>query len=140
MSSQGYSRLSGDELRQRSKPERGTVREAGGTVTAKKRKRKKQKASSKTSISMTPEEMEDEGYGFDYVMVFKVWKEKHKLTEYQEKNNLRDVVRRLNKGGLQTFLFFSTSKDEVFCKIRCPLERLKREADRIDYKLKLDPE
>jgi hypothetical protein len=106
----------------------------------KKRRRKKKKGGSKTSISMTQEEMDDEGYGYDFVMVFKVWTEDDKLTAYQKKNNLRDIVRRLNRGGLQTFLYFSVTKDEVYCKIRAPLERLKQEGDRIDYNVRLNEE
>ena len=119
-----------------------TREEDGGRAPPPKRKkqRRKKKKGSKTSISMTQEEMDDEGYGYDFVMVFRVWTEDDKLTEYQKKNNLRDIVRRLNRGGLQTFLYFSASKDEVFCKIRCPLERLKQEADRIDYNVRLNDE
>ncbi|CAM9168269.1 unnamed protein product [Sphacelaria rigidula] len=35
-------------------------------------------------------------------------------------------------------MFYSARRDEVYCKIRCPLERLEREADRVDHKLLFD--
>ena len=88
--------------------------------------------------AITAEEMEDEGYGFDYVMVFKVWGDADVLTKYQQINNIRSIVQRLNAGGLQTFLHFSSTKDEVYCNIRCPLERLQAEAERTGYRLLLD--
>jgi len=100
--------------------------------------RRKKRGKSTTDTSLTMEEMEDEGYLYDYVMVFKVIEQEDKLSEYQKKHNVRNIVTRLNRGGLQTYLYYSKDKDEVYCKIRCPLDRLKREADRLDYKLKLD--
>jgi len=88
--------------------------------------------------TITAEEMEDEGYGFDYVMVFKVWGDADTLTPYQQTNNIRGIVQRLNAGGLQTFLHFSSTKDEVYCNIRCPLDRLQAEAERTGHRLLLD--
>ena len=81
------------------------------------------------------QEMADEGYEFDYVMVFKVWGDDEVLQPYQQTHSIRDVVHRLHKGGLQTFLHFSSSKDEVFCNIRCPLSRMHAEAERVHRKL-----
>ncbi|CAN0047779.1 unnamed protein product, partial [Laminaria digitata] len=40
--------------------------------------------------------------------------------------------------GIETRMFYSVQRDEVYCKIRCPLERLGREADRVGYKTLLD--
>ena len=85
------------------------------------------------------QEMADEGYEFDYVMVFKVWGDDEVLQPYQQTHSIRDVVHRLHKGGLQTFLHFSSSKDEVFCNIRCPLSRMHAEAERVGFRLPTDP-
>ena len=52
---------------------------------------------------------------------------------------MRKVVERITQAGLETKMFFSLQRDEVFVKIRCPLERLKKHADDMDYKLLLDP-
>lgn len=32
------------------------------------------------------------------------------------------------RAGIETRMFYSVQRDEVYCKIRCPLERLQREA------------
>ena len=42
--------------------------------------------------------------------------------------------------GLETKMFYSVKRDEVYCKVRASLDRLCKEADRIDYKLELDHE
>ncbi|EQC34252.1 hypothetical protein SDRG_08454 [Saprolegnia diclina VS20] len=78
------------------------------------------------------------GYNYDYVFVFKVHDETHKLTEAQTTYSMRLILQRLAGAGLETRMFYSTTRDLVFCKIRASYERLCKEADRID--LKLDPE
>ncbi|KDO33291.1 hypothetical protein SPRG_02100 [Saprolegnia parasitica CBS 223.65] len=79
------------------------------------------------------------GYNYDYVFVFKVHDETHKLTEIQTTYSMRLILQRLAGAGLETRMFYSTTRDLVFCKIRASYERLCKEADRIDLKLEFDP-
>jgi anoctamin-10/anoctamin-7 len=81
----------------------------------------------------------ENGYAWDFVMVFKIYDELEVLSEYQIKYSMERVIKALARGGLETKLFYSVQHDEVFCKIRCPLARLKQQADCVDYKLQLDP-
>jgi anoctamin-10/anoctamin-7 len=80
------------------------------------------------------------GYSWDYVMVFKVYKSTEKLTLKQSDSTLsiKGIVERLSQSGLETKLFFSVQNDEVYCKIRSSLKRLLQEADRIGYIMRLD--
>ncbi|CAM9350095.1 unnamed protein product [Choristocarpus tenellus] len=78
------------------------------------------------------------GYSWDYVMVFEVRTEDKELTSYQRMFSLKEILTRLAAGGLETCMYYSVQRDEVYCKIRCPLDRLGREADRIGYMLLLD--
>lgn len=71
--------------------------------------------------------------------MFKVRKTGDPLTPKQNDNSIKKIVGKLNRAGLETRLFYSIQHDEVYCKIRAPLTRLMIEADRIDYKLLLDP-
>lgn len=79
------------------------------------------------------------GYSWDYVMVFNIAKVGDKMTEAQEQMSLRVIIERLANAGLQTKMFYSTQHDEVYLKIRCPIKRLMIEADRVNYKLLLEP-
>lgn len=81
---------------------------------------------------------EDNGYSWDYVMVFRVYDEDDHVTDKQIKYNMRHILHQLGAGGLETRLFYSMSRKEVFCKIRCPLTRMQKHADLVDYKLILD--
>ncbi|RHY94480.1 hypothetical protein DYB37_006836 [Aphanomyces astaci] len=78
------------------------------------------------------------GYNYDYVFVFKVHDETEELTQIQKDLSMRTVLQRLANAGLETKMYYSTSRDLVFCKIRASLERLCKEADRIDLKLEFD--
>lgn len=82
----------------------------------------------------------ENGYSWDYCMVFQVYDVEDKLTEKQEAHSLKHILRELSEGGLQTRLFYSVDAHEVYCKIRAPIFRLMREADRIDYRLPFDSE
>jgi hypothetical protein len=62
-----------------------------------------------------------------------------KLSDLQNAKSLKVIITRLADAGLQTKLFYSVQRDEVYCKIRCPLKRLEREADRVNFKLLLEP-
>lgn len=79
------------------------------------------------------------GYSWDYVMVFRIIPIDQKLSLIQEKRSLKFILDRLAESGLQTKLFYSIQHDEVYVKIRCPLPRLMKEADRINYRLLLEP-
>ncbi|CAM9243719.1 unnamed protein product [Hapterophycus canaliculatus] len=81
---------------------------------------------------------QNNGYTWDYVMVFEVRAEDKELTSFQRKFSMKEILTKLNAGGIETRMFYSVQRDEVYCKIRCPLERLKREADRVGYKVLLD--
>jgi hypothetical protein len=82
----------------------------------------------------------ENGYSWDYVMVFKVYDSEEKLSPAQKKNSLKNLLAELGSGGLETKLFYSVQADEVYCKIRAPLTRLMKEADRINLKLPLNPD
>ncbi|CAM9354412.1 unnamed protein product, partial [Ectocarpus fasciculatus] len=80
----------------------------------------------------------ENGYSWDYVMVFKVYDSEEKLSPHQQKNSLKNILAELAGGGLETKLFYSVQADEVYCKIRAPLVRLMKEADRVNLKLALN--
>jgi hypothetical protein len=82
---------------------------------------------------------DENGYSWDVVFVFKVYEEKTRLTSEQCKWSLKRVMKELADGGLQTRLFYSCQADEVYCKVRVPPARLKKEADRVNMRCKLDP-
>jgi hypothetical protein len=82
----------------------------------------------------------ENGYTYDYVMVFKVYDESEKedLNDYQRKYSMKNVVDRIQYAGMESKSFYSCQRDEVYLKVRCSPERLKAEAERIGYKLLLD--
>ena len=58
--------------------------------------------------------------------------------EFRKNNTLRQVLKKLAMGGLETKCFYSRDRDKVFVKVRASRERLAREADRINFKVRLD--
>lgn len=78
------------------------------------------------------------GYSWDYVMVFKIYKEMEHLTEEQVKFSVKKILTQLTDGGLELRLFYSYEHKEIYCKIRASLNRLKKEADRVNLNLLLD--
>lgn len=80
------------------------------------------------------------GYSWDYVIVFKVYEEEDAISDLQVEYSMRKVMGKLGRGGLETRLFYSLQRREVFVKIRCPLQRLQKHADLIDYELLFDRE
>jgi len=88
--------------------------------------------------NVVDEFQETNGYSWDWVMVFKVFDEDDKFPEGQK--TMKEIVTALHSAGLETQLFFSVQRDKVYCKIRVPLERLKGYADKVDYKLLMDPD
>jgi hypothetical protein len=79
------------------------------------------------------------GYSWDYCMVFKVTPVKDKMSKEQKENSLKFILGRLSDAGLENKLFYSVQRDEVYCKIRCAMPRLEVEADKINYRLRLEP-
>jgi anoctamin-10/anoctamin-7 len=79
------------------------------------------------------------GYSWDYVMVFQIRNIEEKATTLQQQKSLKFIINSLAESGLQTKLFYSAQNDEVYCKIRAPITRLMKEADRVNYKLLLEP-
>lgn len=77
------------------------------------------------------------GYSYDLVLVFPIHNSKAKLSPAQNENSLKNVLSALADAGLETKQFYSIQNDELYVKVRTPLDRLLREADRIDYKLPL---
>jgi hypothetical protein len=79
------------------------------------------------------------GYSYDYCMVFKVHGVDEKLSAIQKEKSLKFILHKLADAGLTTKMFYSVQNDEVYCKIRAPVKRLMKEADRVNYKLLLEP-
>ncbi|EQC34253.1 hypothetical protein SDRG_08455 [Saprolegnia diclina VS20] len=97
-------------------------------------------ASDTKTLHVTSDVFEQKhGYSYDYVFVFKVHDQDATLSAAQTTHSMRVILQRLASAGLETKLFYSTKRDLVFCKIRAALERLCKEADRIDLKLEFDP-
>lgn len=102
------------------------------------------------------------GYSYDWVFVFPILEEPeeqafqvldekvmHAKKEEWRKNLHRDVdfkkywsmktiVENLQTAGLETKLFYSTQRDECYCKIRCPPARMEYQADLVDYRVLMD--
>lgn len=82
----------------------------------------------------------ENGYSWDCALVFKVYLNSEDVSEAQSKYSIKRVLHELADGGLETRLFYSAQADEVYCKVRAPISRLQKEADRVDMKLALDPD
>lgn len=89
-------------------------------------------------IKMDEAFQSENGYSFDYVLVFKVHDENAELTQPQKDFSMRTILQRLARGGIETKMFYSVDRELVFCKLRASLERIGKEADRIDYKVEFD--
>ena len=84
--------------------------------------------------------------GWDYCLVFPIPNAENGETwtsdDYAHKDcklTWQTAVPKLEKAGLQTFLFRSCQKDEMYVKIKCPMSRLEEQADVMNYKMLLDP-
>lgn len=69
----------------------------------------------------------EDGFGFDYVMVFKA-EQAGVITEMA-----RSTIRQIMAAGLDVRVYFSYSKDEIVCELRAPVERLMEYADQVRY-------
>ena len=82
----------------------------------------------------------ENGYSWDYVFVFKVTPNDEKLASTNMREfSLRSIVLRMAESGLQTKIFYNAQHNEVFCKIRAPLNRLLTQARETKYNLLCDP-
>ena len=103
------------------------------------------KLAEKTIYKEYPSQIQDDfmkinGYSYDFVLVYQVHEESgFKLTLDQTQFSLRSVIEKLTKAQLECEYFYSCQRDEIYIKIRASPEKLKKEANRIDYKLLLDP-
>ncbi|CAM9137002.1 unnamed protein product [Hapterophycus canaliculatus] len=66
-----------------------------------------------------------DGYGFDYVMVFKA-ESAGVITHYAT-----ETIKRIMAAGFKVRVYFSCSKEEIFCEMRAPVERLMQFADQV---------
>lgn len=82
---------------------------------------------------------ETNGYNFDCVFAMQIYESDEELTVYQEKYSHLTIIKALNNAGLETRMFYSVQQDELFIKIRCPPDLLKRYAAKIDFMMALNP-
>lgn len=76
---------------------------------------------------------------YDWVLVFEVHEDDTmEKTEFQQKYSMKNIIGALRSAGLHTHPFYSVQRDEVYCKVRCPLKRLMEQADQIDHNMQLD--
>ena len=84
------------------------------------------------------------GYSWDYVIAMPVHHKNDpfpaKQKEYFERYSLRNVVEFIAAAGLEAKLEWSTDFKHVLVNIRGSQDRLRTEADRIDYEMPLSPE
>ena len=99
------------------------------------------------------------GYSWDMVMVFRytiservanvLLRERGKTSVKRlsvdkrtsvdvDRHPMHIMVHKLKEAGLQVKLFYGINDELVYCKIRAPIERLLKEADRIHYRLQFD--
>jgi hypothetical protein len=62
--------------------------------------------------------------------VFQVRDEWDDLNDFQKEFSMKRVINALTAAGLHTSQFYSVQRDEVYCKIRCPRDRLVAQAVR----------
>lgn len=78
-----------------------------------------------TAVKSKEEYIAEDGFGFDYVMVFKA-EQAGVVTEMA-----RSTIRQIMAAGLDVRVYFSYSKEEIFCELRAPVERLMEYADQV---------
>jgi len=83
-----------------------------------------------------PSEFAEEGFGWDAIMVFPVTPKEGAAPSMTREQ----IITELQSVGLQTSMYYSAQKDEVYCKIRAPLQKLKEKADKLDYKMLMKPD
>lgn len=83
---------------------------------------------------------QENGYSWDYVLVFPVRSSDVICNAEQRKFSTKIILDAITEAGLQVRLFYGLDGNKVYCKIRCPLQRLRQEAFRTNYKLLLNDE
>jgi anoctamin-10/anoctamin-7 len=79
------------------------------------------------------------GYSWDWCLTFKVHTEVDRLNSRQEKFSFKVVLDRLADAGIETKLSYDSLRRHVFCKLRASQVRLGDEAQRIKFRMALDP-
>lgn len=74
---------------------------------------------------------------YDYCMIFKLEDEQGSLVVSQ---TTKYIIHEMIHAGLETFSYKSVQEDELIVLIRCPVAKMKRFADVIDFKMELVPE
>mmetsp|Transcript_25102 Transcript_25102/g.35389 ORF Transcript_25102/g.35389 Transcript_25102/m.35389 type:complete len:958 (-) Transcript_25102:39-2912(-) len=67
---------------------------------------------------------------------------KKKTPDDKKRAKLRkfgEIVGHVKTAGLETFLYLSVQSDEVYCMVGATEHRLKREAERVEFEVELDP-
>lgn len=82
-----------------------------------------------------PGEREGNVQGWPFVIVFG-----EKAQKNEGRDGMKDVLRRLHAADLRTLLYKSSDGELIFCKVTGSRQRLEAEANRTDFKLRLDPE
>lgn len=77
------------------------------------------------SFLLQAEYIAADGYGFDYVIVFKA-ERAGVMTAYAT-----ETVKRIVAAGFEVRVYFSCSREEVFCEMRATVERLMQFADQV---------
>lgn len=91
-------------------------------------------------IPKDDEFLQSNGYTYDFVLIFAVINDSDKsdLSDYQLMYSMKNIIDRLEKASIESKIFFSCQRDEIYVKIRASSNRLEAEAIRISYKLLLD--
>jgi hypothetical protein len=70
---------------------------------------------------------------FDYVMVFGMLDPCDPLMDMIQSPEAKTAIYQMLEAGLEVFPYLSCQKDELYCLIRAPLEKLREFADVSDY-------
>ena len=78
------------------------------------------------------------GYGHEWVFVMPVYRDDAKLTTAQAAFTHKHLITTLTDASFGTRMHYSQTHECVFIKVRLPPEPMKKFADNIDYKMKLN--
>lgn len=94
----------------------------------------------KRSEPKTPKKETKEGYEWDFCLVLPNPEHEDFKAEPVADNYIppSEILRRLHDAGLQTYQYYSGDWDEIFIKIRAPLDILRAHAQNVEYKILLD--
>lgn len=82
-----------------------------------------------------------EGYEWDFCLVLPNPEDEEFKKEPTTEIYLppSEILERLHSAGLETYQYYSGDADEIYIKIRAPLDILRTHAQNIEYKMVLDP-